>query len=215
MPCAKIGELMIPVALRLTSWIAALCMMVVVLVRAQPYDDSTVRNFLSSGDCDAPCFMGIIPGITRGADAVDMLRNNPWVDARSIYIGRNSSRPYSWATWDWNGRQPAYLTGSGYLNYSNVFDQTVQVIHIQTAFSLGTLLLALGQPDKGVLTRFEHIAAYSQVFVMTPLNCQRFWDETSSIQYAAPGAFEARSRNWFFADSYVETWTRRWQYCRR
>lgn len=187
----------------------------VVVIRAQPYDDSTLRNFLSPADCDAPCFIGITPGVTVGSRAIEILQNHPWVDAKSIYIGRNNSRPYSWATWEWNGRQPAYLVGSSYLNYSNVFDRTVQIIHIRTSFPLGSLVLALGQPDKGVLTRFEHIAAYQRVFVMTPLNCQRFWNEISSIQYAAPGAFESRSRDWFFSDSYMETWTRRWQYCRR
>ncbi|MBZ0280679.1 MAG: hypothetical protein K8L97_08045 [Anaerolineae bacterium] len=200
---------------RLTPVLLVVFAVCAVVIRAQPYDDSAVRNFLSPADCAAPCFLGIMPGITAGSTAVEILQTHPWVDAKSIYIGRNSSRPYSWATWEWNGRQPAYLAGGGYLNYANVLDQTVQVIHVRTAFPLGALLLALGKPDKGVLTRFEHIAAYHQVFVMTPLNCRRFWNETSSVQYAAPGAFESRSRDWFFADSYVESWTRRWQYCRR
>ncbi len=52
----------------------------VLLIRAQPYDDSDLRAFLTPPeDCPAPCFMDIRPGMTTAEEAVSILDAHPWV----------------------------------------------------------------------------------------------------------------------------------------
>ena len=51
------------------------------LIHAQPYDDSELRAFLMPPDgCPAPCFMGIQPGVTTVDEAIAILESHEWVE---------------------------------------------------------------------------------------------------------------------------------------
>ncbi len=52
----------------------------VMLIRAQPYNDSELRAFLTPPDhCPAPCFMGIQAGVTRVSAGESFLQASPQI----------------------------------------------------------------------------------------------------------------------------------------
>ncbi len=58
------------------------------IIRAQPYDDSELRAFLTPpSGCAMPCFMGIRPGVTTADEAIAILEAHEWVS--------NVNPPYS------------------------------------------------------------------------------------------------------------------------
>ena len=62
---------MIRVYLTLASVLLGLLFAAAAVIRAQPYDDSELRAFLTPPEgCPAPCFMGIRPGVTTREEAL-------------------------------------------------------------------------------------------------------------------------------------------------
>lgn len=60
--------------IKLALLLSAVCLVPLALIRAQPYDDSELRAFLTPPEgCPAPCFMGIRPGVTTVEEALDLL----------------------------------------------------------------------------------------------------------------------------------------------
>lgn len=54
----------------------------ILLIHAQPYDDSELRAFLTPPEtCSAPCFMGIQAGVTRVSAGESYLQASPQVEA--------------------------------------------------------------------------------------------------------------------------------------
>lgn len=71
--------------LKITVPLTILFIIPLLLIRAQPYDDSELRAFLTPPDgCPAPCFMGIRPGVTRMEEAIAILQAHEWVAEVSI-----------------------------------------------------------------------------------------------------------------------------------
>lgn len=138
-------------------------LLAVLLVRATPYDDAALRDFLTPPqDCAAPCFMGIQVGITTVDEAVTILRAHPWVsDLREF--GRDVS-------WRWSGEQPLYLDGkrTGWLlGYEGV----VFSLKMTTTISLGDIWLHT-YPESG--------RVFSEVSSATPFSVYR----APNLQYA-------------------------------
>lgn len=103
------------------------------LVRAMPYDDTTLRAFLTPPmDCAAPCFMGIQLGVTTIDEAVVLLEAHEWV--RELrHFGRDVS-------WQWSGQEPDYIDGkrtAWLLGYEGVSSS----IKIGTTIRLGDIWL--------------------------------------------------------------------------
>lgn len=115
--------------------------LIIALIRSQPYDDSQVRELLlGSEDCPAPCFMGIRPGVTTAEEALDILNHHEWVD--KVNDGQETIR------WDWSGKQPDYINpqSEGYLTLP--WDgRLVGSIGVSTNLRLASAHLLLGQPS--------------------------------------------------------------------
>jgi hypothetical protein len=76
--------------------------LMMVLIHAQPRDDSALRSFFTSPEgCAAPCFAGIRVGETRHDEALQLLHAQPW-------IGVIFDNP-TYITWTWNGQQPSFV----------------------------------------------------------------------------------------------------------
>src|SRR5690606_25048567 len=81
-----------------------LAALTIVLIRAQPYDDSDLRAFLTPPEgCPAPCFMGIRPGVTTVEEAIAILEGHEWVtnlvvdlDTNELYPPPNISGTITW-----------------------------------------------------------------------------------------------------------------------
>jgi hypothetical protein len=55
---------------------------VLLLIHAQPYDDSQLRSFLTPPtNCPIPCFMGIRTGVTRVSAGESYLQGNPQIQS--------------------------------------------------------------------------------------------------------------------------------------
>lgn len=93
--------------LKVITLMFSLASLPVLLIRLQPYDDAQLRALFLPEDCAAPCFLGIQPGVTTATQALDLLREHPWVRAGSIT--RRSRFNVVRIEWQWNGSQPGFL----------------------------------------------------------------------------------------------------------
>ena len=124
----------------------------VALIRAQPYDNSELRAFLTPpDDCPTPCFMGIRPGVTTADQAIAIMEHHEWVAG----VRRNERGGFS-LVWDWNGKQPAWIKtpSEGHVRLMPGRD-TVESIAIDSNIRIGDLYLLLGLPDKVSIQRLE------------------------------------------------------------
>lgn len=143
----------------------------ILAIRSQPYQDR-VRPALAQLLCAAPCFMGIRPGVTSLQAAVAMLAAHEWVDKSmdefpslvrdAVLFG--AGIPRTLIDWRWTDAPPAWINQAqpGILT---VEDQAVLNIRIPTHFSLGEILLALGQPDQeqfSAAPQFQYNAWYAR-----------------------------------------------------
>jgi hypothetical protein len=115
---------------------------VLMLVRAQPNDDSSLRAFLDApADCTTPCWQGIQPGTTPGHQALRLLQHHPWID---------HIEPWGYASTllRWNGQQPAYVDDS-YPGILTIESGIVERISIPTTITFGDLWLLYDQPARG------------------------------------------------------------------
>jgi hypothetical protein len=120
------------------------------LIRALPYDNHDLRQFLLPEDCTAPCFMGIRPGITTMDEAVAILQANSWV-AR---IEKDANGFRDTIDWTWNNRIPKWIipTSSGRLEPTqNSEKPLVDTITIYRFLQLGEIYALLGRPDAETL----------------------------------------------------------------
>ena len=151
------------VYVRVILGLTALLCLPVLLIRAQPYDDSEIRFFLSPpDDCDSPCFLGVRPGITSIYQAVNELGEHQWVgDVDQFDTGiRTDSRTVTLAkrvNWFWNGQQPDWLEGdqvSTLFYYPTV--GRVDKIIVDTGLTVGAIQFVLGRPDvQQFATRYQ------------------------------------------------------------
>lgn len=117
----------------------------IALIRAQPYDDSELRAFLTPPEgCPAPCFMGIRPGVTTMEEAVAILKAHEWVTNYEYSGGGN------FLYWNLSDKAPIPnfpLPGTLSENYVSFRDNTVQRIALPLALSVGEALLLFGLPS--------------------------------------------------------------------
>ncbi|MBI1279513.1 MAG: hypothetical protein GC179_15390 [Anaerolineaceae bacterium] len=126
--------------------VCALLSTAITLIRAQTYDDQTIRDILLPADCAPPCFMGIRPGLTRAKEAYALLTANPWVGDISSHIDAGCCTIA--LNWKWNGKQPVVLEGGEntiYLAFNpTTGEQIVQDIALHTHILAGDAVLLLG-----------------------------------------------------------------------
>jgi hypothetical protein len=109
------------------------------LVRAQPYDASEIRAFLTPPqDCAAPCFLGVQPGRTTLDEAVALLEASGWI--------AEVERGGRFHDFLWNGQQPDFIDDRA-LNYFMIRAGVVDQIRLRTRLRLGDVVGLLGRPD--------------------------------------------------------------------
>ena len=146
----------------------------VLLIRAQPYDDSDLRALLDvPPDCAAPCFMGIRPGATDIWDALDVLNNHEWVARVGQYDFEHSKNLDGTITieidWEWSGAQPSLIDASRSGSVW-ILDDRVVSIDVPTFLRLGDVRLGMGTPEREQLytmrnargSQYTHYTWYPQ-----------------------------------------------------
>jgi hypothetical protein len=152
-------------------------------IRAQPYDDSELRAFLTPPEgCPAPCFMGIRPGVTTIEEAVAILEAHEWVtaiDEHYVELMRLAAayEPPSLKTllsWEWSTSKPAWVDSRR--NSSLIIkSRRIEGVMIQTTIPLGDVLVTYGKPvsSKLLWTKnnfFRYSFAYDKWY---PAYCMR------------------------------------------
>jgi hypothetical protein len=110
--------------------------------------DPLVEQVLHDG-CEGitgPCWYGIVPGVTHFQEAIDRLRQHPWIGAIDI-----SEMPSPYVSWLWNADAPAAVRGEGvsaggyaWVGYP---DYLIEGVYLWTALPQAAYWLALGRPD--------------------------------------------------------------------
>lgn len=122
---------------------------ILLVIRAQPYDDHELRDLLLPEGCPAPCFMGIRPGVTTFDEAMIMVHASGWVESDPLAIidgGKATT-----IRLNWNGKQPDVIAGKRdfALEYQNAAPHKITLIgfYIRNEIELGSLNLLLGNPS--------------------------------------------------------------------
>jgi hypothetical protein len=169
------------------------------LYTLKPYDNRALLPLLDTGECAAPCWNGIEPGVTTIEQARMLLEADPQVHAtfRAVYH----------LDWQWNGTQPAIFAASNPFFQGRLMQTTVNGVEvvdhiaILTNATFGDMQLALGDPDvftvlahnpDGVRSAFVVMLSYTERdlhafgFVNCPLNPTDFWQTQVTVAYGEP-----------------------------
>ena len=170
---------MLQLLLRPVLLLVLLCMVPITLIRAQLYDDSELRTFMTvSEDCPAPCFMDIRPGVTTKEEAIAILEENAWVTDLNVQQPINRSRDQITSiSWAWTEAAPEFVRSQ--LGGSVGISQgVVEYIQFFAPVSLGQLILSFGRPDESEMSIYRRslVAVYDDnlhgltLFVECPLS---------------------------------------------
>jgi hypothetical protein len=166
---------------------------VLLLIRAQPYDDHALRALLMPEDCEMPCFMGIRPGVTMVDEAVRLLQANAWVSS----VEQDGTVDIRWT---WSGLQPRFILDSkpGYLTIA-ADRQRIAKVTLNTTLVVGDFWLMWGAPTAHELgyvannkmgffysLRYDHqqvlAGGYGQVCAPSMI----FWDSITELYIGLP-----------------------------
>ena len=126
------------------SLITVLCGLIIV-IRAQPYDDGGVRGMLAETQiCPATCIMGLQPGYTTFDEAVAGLDANDWV--LDVQIQYDSDIRQGALQWTWSGQQPAIINAQQ-PGTAQIRNGIISYVTLPTRAELWQFLLLIGPPD--------------------------------------------------------------------
>ncbi len=134
--------------LKVASASLVLFALVIGVIRAQPYDDHGLREFLAPPDgCPAPCFMGIRPGVTTAAEVEQRLLANRRVE-NLLYlpVEYNLSDNAMSVIWRWADGEQSFVDLENQRNSIIIVNNVVSFIIIQTNIRMGDVFLSLGNP---------------------------------------------------------------------
>lgn len=164
---------------RVLSGVAVVMVLAHVLVlgvmHALPYDDGGMSAAFNDPGCDAPCFMGIQPGMTTFADALALLEAHPWVG--SVEVDDNA------AEWTWSGSQPDFLLippGDAAFTRLLSHNGTVTWIGFKTNAPTASFQMMFGTPSRSVATIWE---SYKPVGVHPYQSSERLINHQQRAQF--------------------------------
>ena len=119
------------------------------LFRAQHYDEQERREWFVGDGCSAACFVGIRAGQTRVDEAVKLLEASEWID---VVDNRTINNVSGFISWTWSAQKPSWIDGrrDGRIWASQ---EQVVTITVYTVLGVGDSHLALGAPDQGSIDR--------------------------------------------------------------
>jgi hypothetical protein len=162
----------------------------VLLICAQPYDDSELRAFLTwSENCPAPCFMGIRPGVTTVEEAIGILQAHEWVQSVTDPVSEESG--FISVTWRENA-SPVIAPHSETQLF--VLDRVVYDMNIQTTYPVWTIYLLAGRPqgtDSGASRVGVRVSAYYfdrsmlvYAYPSCPVTQIKFWNADMYLSFS-------------------------------
>lgn len=172
------------------------------VIHAPPSDVDAARAFLGgpTSACAPPCFMGIRPGETTSREAIERLRDSPWVKA--VY----QTEADSVITWDWSDRRPGWIDGTSPGHLVADSRRVVTYVDVQSNVPAATLWLAYGAPPRGFITsrtrQMIHFIGYpdagldAYVLVRCPASAHDFWSAHAYIYWGVAWRTTTSDRNY-------------------
>jgi hypothetical protein len=176
-------------AVRAAGCMTLLLVTPILLIRAQPYDNSALRSVLMPDGCAPPCFMGLRPGESTLNEAIRFFEQRP--NAHFVLqrpVAYNVSDDTAVLYWREDGSP---INGSLSFEKGRLMELMVQGLQLQEIW------LALGEPDSAqmaleliytdgtnIFSRpTAHIGYYrsARMRVQTPSTCLAFWQQLSYI----------------------------------
>jgi hypothetical protein len=179
---------------KLTFPLLLLFAAVILLIHLQPYDDSDLRAFLTPKSCAAPCLMGIQLDITSKEQAIQLLRESPWVDQIEL---NDEASGHIW--WSWSQKRSDFInpTAKGELTFgaqNSSRQATVESIQVSTNAPVGYAFLIFGNTsytDSGpggllsdVFVSATYLEHYLNVwaYLQCPVSWYTFWNAPMTIE---------------------------------
>ena len=193
---------MVRLWLRCIGALSVVCLLPIMLIPALPRDNGGLSVFVTSAmDCPLPCFLGVRPGVTPAAEALDMLRQHEWISNARMNA---SGRGYGDIRWDWSGAQPGLIDTSRPMRMTFYWDEedpyltgpedaVIETISFYTSIRIYNVQTWYGDPDASAATvsvgdLMNYMAAYygrsSMMYLSTVMACP-----TSLLSY-----WEARAK---------------------
>jgi hypothetical protein len=194
---------MIHLWLRLISALTFVCILPIALIPALPYDDHDLSEFFTAAiDCPLPCFLGVRPGITQAAEALELLRQHEWISDVNMNA---SGRGYGDIRWNWSGAQSSLIDTARPVRMTFYWDREdptparpedalIETISFYTHVRIYNAQTWYGDPDAGSVTvsvddLISYMAAYfgqaSMLHVSAalscPLNLMTYWEARAKI----------------------------------
>lgn len=140
----KTGRFLSGIVLRLTL----LFSVAIGLIRARPYDDGGLHDFLDPpSNCLAPCWNGIRPDFATYAEALSLLKMSASVrDLGSDMHGDNGH-----IFWKWPVSHPLFLVSTSEVSYASVEKNVIRSLYLPGFRSFLDTWFVLGVPDQIVI----------------------------------------------------------------
>jgi hypothetical protein len=187
---------------RLTGGLLVLLSIILLLIHAQPFENSGLPDLMLADDCAQPCFMGIHPGITTVVEARNALDQrslvSQWIELPLPVDQTGDTASSGVLRWRWSINRPALFTGlEANLLYNRKSGIVMTFGSMGTRLSLGNLLIELGQPAIGFLNAgindrdrpiFTHVAGYPQwnfnlvSTIQCPMSLRQLWDAPVTLE---------------------------------
>ena len=153
------------------------------LSRAQPYDDHELRHLLLSEGCSSPCFMGIKAGVTTVENAVKNLEASGWVSDMQVTKeeGVTDGEVYIHVQWKWNAKaspmlDPAFT--AHIYSYEQDIRSAVDEIRVATKINNGRIQLLMHMP-----TLYSLIEGMTDAFGKKPMILSLYYDGLENGSY--------------------------------
>lgn len=190
---------MFALLMRLAVLLIPLLVGMIALIPARAYDDGVIAPFFAQviTDCadDLGCFFAVREGGLPLSDALDVLRDHPWIT--NVRLSRGMAMDTGMLTWDWTGAQPTYVVPNS-VGEMWVERGRIAYIEVNTYFTLGEVWLHQ-PPQRGVVIRMGtsdprmvQRLTYAKLLIYSespcPLTPRDYWGSRVSIRISAPAS---------------------------
>lgn len=173
----------------------------IMLPGRQPYHNAALQDLLDDSlTCGAACWAGIQPGATGLYNAIDILQRHDWVT--EIEFSATNLPDSGFLVWHWN-TPPANIIDPARPGVAGIHRGIITWLQIPTAFALGDVWLANGQPAKAVThtartaqTSVQHYMTYGEQSVqwrsaiICPWQARNFWQARLDLWLGRPSVVE-------------------------
>lgn len=108
--------------------------------------DVTLDSLLGSSSCSWPCWQGITPGVTTSGDALQRLKDSPFILTDPVQVG-GSNTGFGSADWSWR-LEEKWQADQGKIEWRNSTVYMILLNPYHQKVSIGQIINKFGPPEK-------------------------------------------------------------------